>query len=265
MLRSSGIERRHVGGREGRSPERFAVGSVGGLDTVSARGFRPEKLPTKGLADEGAFWFCPPRAPGSPGPNLSGPPSGIARLLESLRCSLPPMFSRIAHPFSPLRWPFSPRFSFACRSSPLFRGDPELSAAVSAFRGWAANAEAMAEKYSAAPAPIDFASAKKSSRDPALIEALEQLYKNNEPPAETYEWSAEDQAEKAKQIEDAKARQGFTQEMIEDAERELAFMKDNRLSRDMSVSDMKEIYPDIAEEVETEIENREWFKDTLSK
>ena len=33
----------------------------------------------------------------------------------------------------------------------------------------------------------------------------------------------------------------------------------------MSVSDMKEIYPDIAEEVETEIENREWFKDTLSK
>ena len=76
---------------------------------------------------------------------------------------------------------------------------------------------------------------------------------------------AEDQAEKAKQIEDAKARQGFTQEMIEDAERELTFMKDNRLSRDMSVSDMKEIYPDIAEEVETEIENREWFKDTLSK
>ena len=59
MLRSSGIERRHVVGREGRSPERFAVGSVGGLDTVSARGFRPEKLPTKGLADEGAFWFCP--------------------------------------------------------------------------------------------------------------------------------------------------------------------------------------------------------------
>lgn len=150
-------------------------------------------------------------------------------------------------------------------SSPLFKGDPELAAAVSNFRGWAANAEAMAEKYKAAPAPVDFSKAKSAVRDQSLVDGLEALYKNNKPPAETYEWSAEDQAEKAKQIEDAKARQGFTQEMIEDAERELAFMKDNRLSRDMSVSDMKEIYPDIAEEVETEIENREWFKDTLSK
>ena len=53
--------------------------------------------------------------------------------------------------------------------------------------------------------------------------------------------------------------------MIEDTEKELAFMKKNRLNREMSVSDMKEIYPDIAEEVEDEIERREWFKDTLSK
>ena len=91
------------------------------------------------------------------------------------------------------------------------------------------------------------------------------MYKSNKPPSETYEWSAEDQADKAKQIEDAKGRQAFTQEMIEDTEKELVFMRQNRLSRDMSVGDMKEIYPDIADEVETEIENREWFKDTLSK
>ena len=88
---------------------------------------------------------------------------------------------------------------------------------------------------------------------------------NNNPPAETYEWSAEARADKAAQIEDAKGRLAFTQEMIEDTEKELAFMKKNRLNREMSVGDMKEIYPDIAEEVEDEIERREWFKDTLSK
>ena len=160
---------------------------------------------------------------------------------------------------------FIPSRSQPDRSSPLFKGDPELAAAVSSFRGWAANAEAMAEKYKAAPAPVDFAKAKSAVRDQSLVDALEALYKNNKPPAETYEWSAEDRADKAQQIEDAKGRLAFTQEMIEDTEKELAFMKKNRLSREMSVGDMKEIYPDIAEEVEDEIERREWFKDTLSK
>lgn len=161
--------------------------------------------------------------------------------------------------------PFITHRSPPVRSSPLFKGDPELAAAVSSFRGWAANAEAMAEKYKAAPAPVDFAKAKSAVRDQSLVDALEALYKNNKPPAETYEWSAEDRADKAQQIEDAKGRLAFTQEMIEDTEKELAFMKKNRLSREMSVGDMKEIYPDIAEEVEDEIERREWFKDTLSK
>lgn len=151
------------------------------------------------------------------------------------------------------------------RASPIFKGDPELSAAVSAFRGWTANAEAMAEKYAAPPTPIDFASSKSAVRDKALVEALEQLYTSNKPPAETYEWSAEDRADKEQLIEDAKERNVFTQEMIEDTEKELAFMRRNRTNREMSGADMKELYPDIAEEVEKEIEDREWFKDTLSK
>jgi hypothetical protein len=53
--------------------------------------------------------------------------------------------------------------------------------------------------------------------------------------------------------------------MIEDTQEEIVYLRLNKTTRDMSTSDMKEIYPDIAEEVEKEIENREWFKDTLSK
>uniref|UniRef100_A0A7S2R087 ATP synthase subunit d, mitochondrial n=1 Tax=Eucampia antarctica TaxID=49252 RepID=A0A7S2R087_9STRA len=150
-------------------------------------------------------------------------------------------------------------------SSPLFKGDPEVASATVAFRSWAASADAMAEKYSAAPATIDFASAKSAVRDSALVETLENLYNTNTPPAEVYEWSVEDKADKAQQIEDAKGRLAFTQEMIDESEKELAFMKSTKTTRDTSASDLKQNYPDLAEEIEKEIENREWFKDTLSK
>merc|ERR1712157_530692 len=132
-----------------------------------------------------------------------------------------------------------------------FKGDPELSAMVAGFRAWTAQADAMAEKYSAPPSPVDFASAKKSIRDTALVDNLEKFAKSFSPPAEIYEWSEEDKAAKA--------------QLIEDTKKEILFMRNNRTTRDVSTSDMKEIYPDIAEEVEKEIENREWFKDTLNK
>lgn len=134
---------------------------------------------------------------------------------------------------------------------------------VAGFRAWTAKAETMAEKYSSPPTPIDFTTAKKSVRDVALVENLEKLYSSSSPSPLTYEWSAEDQAAKKQLIEDAKAGLAFTQEMIEDCEREIAFLKVNKVDRETSVSDLKEVYPDIAEEVETEIEKREWFKDTL--
>mmetsp|Transcript_21450 Transcript_21450/g.44602 ORF Transcript_21450/g.44602 Transcript_21450/m.44602 type:complete len:170 (-) Transcript_21450:229-738(-) len=150
-------------------------------------------------------------------------------------------------------------------SSPVFKGDNELSAMVAGFRAWTAQADAMAEKYSAPPAPIDFAAAKKSVRDVSLVEALEKMYTANKPAPLTYEWSADEQAVKAQLIEDAKAGLAFTQEMIEDTQKEIAFMRVNRTTRETSAIDVKENYPDIAEEVEKEIEDREWFKDTIGK
>ncbi|KAL9184405.1 hypothetical protein ACHAXT_002491, partial [Thalassiosira profunda] len=157
------------------------------------------------------------------------------------------------------------RMSSVDWSSPVFKGDHELAAMVGSFRAWTAQAEAMAEKYSAPPAPIDFASAKKGVRDVALVDALEAMYKGSSPPPQTYEWSAEDQAKKADLIEDAKGSMAFTAEMIDDTQKEILFLRKNKTSRDMSTNDMKEVYPDIAEEVEDEIERREWFKDTISK
>ena len=53
--------------------------------------------------------------------------------------------------------------------------------------------------------------------------------------------------------------------MIEDTEKELKFMKANRTTRETLATKLVEIYPDIAEEVQQEIADREWFKDTVAK
>lgn len=122
----------------------------------------------------------------------------------------------------------------------------------------------MAETYSAPPAAIDFAGIKSVVRDTSLVGDLEAFYKTAKPAAETYEWSPEDRAEKLKQIDEAKGRLAFTQEMIEETEAELAFMKANRTTRETSGTDIKEAYPDIAEETEKELEERKWFKDAIA-
>ena len=91
------------------------------------------------------------------------------------------------------------------------------------------------------------------------------MYKSSSPAPITYEWSSDDQAAKNQLIADAKEELAFTQEMIEDTTKEIAFLRLNKTTRDVSVSDMKEVYPDIAEEVEKEIEDREWFTDVAGK
>jgi hypothetical protein len=151
------------------------------------------------------------------------------------------------------------------RAAPVFKGEAEVAARVTEFRTWVAQAEAMAEKYDAPPAAIDFSAAKASVRDKQLVDDLEKLFLAAKPPVESYEWSAEDKADKTAQIEEAKAALAFTQEMIDDTEREIAFMKDNRTTRETSATELAENYPDIAEEIEDEITRREWFKDTVDK
>lgn len=122
----------------------------------------------------------------------------------------------------------------------------------------------MAEKYSAAPAAIDFAGYKAAVRDKSIIDDLEAFYSSAKPAPEVYEWSSEDKADKEKQMEEAKGRLAFTQEMIVETEAELEFMKSNRTTRDTSGTDIMEAYPDIAEETEKELEERKWFKDAIA-
>jgi predicted nuclease with TOPRIM domain len=147
----------------------------------------------------------------------------------------------------------------------MFTGDTELIASVNRFRGWVASAEAMATKYSAPPEPIDFESTKKTVKDKKLVESLETFYKSAKPAPKTYEWLAEEKVDALKQIEEARSREAFTAELIADAEQEISFLKENRTTRDMSYTQMAEAYPELADEAEDEIDNREWFKDYIIK
>lgn len=147
----------------------------------------------------------------------------------------------------------------------MFKGDADLIASVNNFKGWVASAEVMADKYSAPPPAIDFGATKKVVRDKSMVDALEKFYKASKPPPKTYEWSAEDKASAQQQIDEAKSREAFTGELIDDAEKEIAFLKANRTTREMSYTEIAEAYPDLADEVDAELDNREWFKDYIIK
>lgn len=122
----------------------------------------------------------------------------------------------------------------------------------------------MAEKYNSPPAPVDFAGAKSSIRDTELVESLEAFYKTASPPPEVYEKPEGADEERAKNLELFKESEAFDKELKEGVKAELDFMKTNRTTKDTTIFDFKINYPAIHEEIEDEIERREWFKDIMT-
>jgi len=132
---------------------------------------------------------------------------------------------------------------------------------VNQFRSWVATADAQAEKYKAAPAAINFAAAKESIRDKELVDTMESFYKSAKPPAEVHEWDAADQEKKLAHFEQVKEQAAFYEELKADLAKEIEFQKNTRTSADTTVHDLMCNNPTVHEEIEDEIERREWFKD----
>lgn len=132
---------------------------------------------------------------------------------------------------------------------------------VSQFRSWVATADAQAQKYKAAPAPIDFASAKKSVRDKELVDFMESFYKSAKIPAETHEWDKEDKEVKLAHMEQVKEQAAVYAELKTDTLKEIEFLKSTRTSADTTIHDLMCNNPTVHEEIEDELERREWFKD----
>lgn len=147
------------------------------------------------------------------------------------------------------------------RSREVWKLTPRTASKVNAFRAWVTTADVMSEKYNKPPAPVDFASAKASIRDQELIASLEAFYKTASPPPEVYEAPEGVEEERAQVLEMFKESEAFDQELKEGVKAELEFMKANRTTLDTTIHDFKMNYPAIHEDIEDEIENREWFKD----
>ena len=122
--------------------------------------------------------------------------------------------------------------------------------------------ESMFEKYSAPPGPVDFAKAKKAVRDTQLVENLEAFYKANEPPAEVHVMPEEETIKSQENIAYLKELSAFHKDFIPVIEKEIEFQSSNRTNADTTLFDMQVNYPLIHEEIEDELEAREWFKDT---
>lgn len=131
------------------------------------------------------------------------------------------------------------------------------------FRGWAANAESMALKYSAPPAPIDFGAVKTGVRDKELVSVLEAFYATAKAPPEIVEWTDEEKAMCQMKIDEARGDVALYQELIADTEKEIQFLKENMTTLETSAEDIFIMDPELAAEVDDEVEARAWFKDTV--
>lgn len=139
---------------------------------------------------------------------------------------------------------------------------PEVTARANRLKSWVAMTETQFEKYQKPPPPIDFASAKKKVRDQELVEALEKFYASSTPPAEVHSLSAEELEEMDQKLAYARELDALNKEFLPVLEAELEFQATNRTTMDTTILDMKLNYPLIHEEIEDELERREWFKDT---
>lgn len=129
------------------------------------------------------------------------------------------------------------------------------------FRSWVATSDALAEKYKAPPSAVDFASTKAAVRDKELVGMMESFYKTAKPPAEKHEWDAEEKAFKLKYFDQVKEQAAFYADLKEDLVKEIAYQKETRTTADTTVYDLMCNNPTLHEEIEDEIERREWFKD----
>jgi hypothetical protein len=125
-----------------------------------------------------------------------------------------------------------------------------------------AMADAMAETYQEPPAPVDFSKAKSSVRDKELVNMLESFYKSSKPPVESYVMPEEEIKHSEETIAYLQELDAVNKEFLPVIEKEIDFFETTRTTKETTVKDMRINYPLIHEEIEDELERREWFKDT---
>jgi len=139
---------------------------------------------------------------------------------------------------------------------------PEVAAGYNKLKSWVAMSDSMFEKYQAPPGPVDFKTAKGKVRDAELVDMLDSFYKANTPPPETYSMPESEKKNAEENMCYLKDLDALHKEMLPVLDAEIEFYETVRTSKDTTVYDLKLNYPLVHEEIEDELERREWFKDT---
>ena len=152
---------------------------------------------------------------------------------------------------------FSPRH---VRSADVWKAAPIVHN-VNQFRSWVATADAESEKYQAYPTAVDFKTVKTSVRDKELVDMIESFYVAAELPPEEHHWDQQDHEYKLAHFAQVKEQAAVYSELKEDLLKEIEFQKATMTTAETTVYDLMCNNPTIHEEIEDEIERREWFKD----
>ena len=139
---------------------------------------------------------------------------------------------------------------------------PEMAAGYNSLKAWVESSEAMAEEYKQLPPPIEVEAAKKKVRDKGLVDELASFYTANRAPAEQHVMPEWERIRFQEDLAYFKELDAMQKEMAPVLQKEIEFVKETRTNEDTTVLDVRVNYPTIHEEIEDEIERREWRKDT---
>uniref|UniRef100_K3X7D5 Uncharacterized protein n=1 Tax=Globisporangium ultimum (strain ATCC 200006 / CBS 805.95 / DAOM BR144) TaxID=431595 RepID=K3X7D5_GLOUD len=144
--------------------------------------------------------------------------------------------------------------------------DPRARAALDSLRNVHGEIQAEAREYLKEPEAIDFDYYRSIIKNKDLVNALEENYKNIVFPtitpeeldtSEINEKETVDQlfAQLNEKVDDSKKRIVELQELI-------GLMEETRTTLDTTVDEIAAMYPEVSEEIDDEIANYDWEKDT---
>ena len=160
---------------------------------------------------------------------------------------------------------FSLLLSFQYRDKLLAKVDSaEVKRSVGALRGKANAITADSAKFVKAPAAIDFAAYKDRLKfTKEAVGALEKVYNDRKLPQYTATLPAFEAKKRAAMLSVVRSTVDATKQDLEVLSKQLESFEAGRITEDTSVGELEDRFPAVAAEIETEIKNHEWQKDSM--
>ena len=119
-------------------------------------------------------------------------------------------------------------------------------------------------KYVKAPAPIDFSAYKtKLKFAGGAVDSLEKLYKSKSIPMFNATLPGFDAKKRDVMLQVVKSTVQAAKADLELQKAQLAVFEDNRITLSTSIGQLKTRFPHIAKEIESEIKDHQWAKDSM--